>query len=190
MDDVQRGLVGGFGVALMGGAIAWVSTVSFAPGHSASVRVLVPVVMFIVGAVLVIWAIRSKPQVFPRLGDPPEARITGSIETRRRPDEPSATDAELVETLRTLCEDIDAFIEQEAALGIPSYGGSVKRELMTRYQESGLRTRVFWVANELLKRGFIETGLRDRLHWEPINPRALAAKRDELLARAQLMGDF
>jgi hypothetical protein len=60
MDDVERNLVGGFGVALMAGAIAWVSTVSFAPGHSASVRILVPAVMFVIGGALVIWAVRSK----------------------------------------------------------------------------------------------------------------------------------
>jgi hypothetical protein len=187
MDDVQRGLVGGFGVALMGGAIAWVSTVSFAPGHSASVRVLVPGVMFLVGAALVVWAIRSKPTT---QRDAP-ITLSGTLRPeRRRPDEPSASDAELVETIRTLCDDIDTFIEQESKLGIDSYAGAVKRELIARYQESGLRTRVFWVANQLHDRGFIDAKRRERLHWQPINPGTLAGKRDELMAHARLMGGF
>ncbi|MGD1059771.1 MAG: hypothetical protein ABR992_20465 [Solirubrobacteraceae bacterium] len=190
MDDVRRNALVATGTVFMGGAITWVVAVSFAPGHSASVRVFVPVLMFIVGAVLVIWAIRSKPHA-----QRAALILSGTLEPdetvreqHRRPDEPSASDGELIGTLRTLCNDIDAFIEQEATLGIPSYGGYVKRELMVRYQGAGLQTRMFWVANQLLDRGFIEPKQRDRLQWEPINPKALEGKRDTLLGIAQLMG--
>jgi hypothetical protein len=59
MDDSQRVVVGGLGVALMAGAITWVGTVSIGSSNSWPLRVAVPLALFVVGAALVIWAAKT-----------------------------------------------------------------------------------------------------------------------------------
>lgn len=71
MDGTQRGIVAALGVGLMLGAIAWVSTVSLAPHHSTVVRILVPAGMFVLGSLLVVWAIRGSSR---QEQAPPSAR--------------------------------------------------------------------------------------------------------------------
>jgi hypothetical protein len=59
MDDPQRVVLGGLGVGLMVGAITWTGAVSITSDHSLALRILPPSIMFVVGAILVIWALKS-----------------------------------------------------------------------------------------------------------------------------------
>lgn len=59
MDDTQRNIAATLGIGLMLGAIAWVSTFSATASHSPLLRIAPPAAMFVVGALIVVWAWRG-----------------------------------------------------------------------------------------------------------------------------------
>jgi hypothetical protein len=62
MDEAQRNIAATLGVGLMLGAIAWASTVSTSGSHPLLLRLVLPVGMFVLGALIVVWAWRSPSQ--------------------------------------------------------------------------------------------------------------------------------
>jgi hypothetical protein len=80
MDDTQRNLLGGFGIALMLGGIAWLG---YFPSASLWVRVTPAVAMVILGAVLFILAFRGRDAGLM-------SRRRGKQHLKRKPSQPAA----------------------------------------------------------------------------------------------------
>jgi hypothetical protein len=58
MDDTQRIALTGLGGSFMGAAVTWVSAISLS-SHPSALRYVPPVVLFVVGALLFVWALHS-----------------------------------------------------------------------------------------------------------------------------------
>jgi hypothetical protein len=123
MDDTQRIALTGLGGGFMGAALTWVSAISLS-SHPSVLRYVPPVALFVAGALLFVWALRS--------GNPARALLDRAISDGRtvaRLPDPTAIFMEWERWRRETYEMVREHFGLAAAHGFAEAGGAETSQL-------------------------------------------------------------